>query len=866
LEKERLRSKQRARSSLADQRTSIASTEETPITTSISSTEQLSRPVSMKGSHDSYSARDVLEVGLENIERSDEQRPRSKSNGVVSLQEEEERLARSEKELSMEANSKARNLEYVEQTIDSLSVLKDQQRLSHGKERSRDIERRRRHLSAEEAVRKGPPPEDEINVYDFMATRIQAALRGWITRCWYAWYKVASHTAATSVQAGIRGMLARNKISRIKRRKRASTDIQRIFRGWKSRGGAATMARGAELTKQGIKVQCFWRICMAKKRINLKRLLDSSARMAFDVVDTNCLYISDIKELANRINTSLNEPDLVPMPPDEVLFLIRIIAMMIQKARGLVGLTTYSFMNTRYYGEVDGEHLTWEQAAQYLNRSERFLRMVRSLAFGPAARPPRVIQVPDTVALLNVALKNNPRWTLDTFELMGGGAKAATQLYKWFINMVIVADQQKVFIQFLSNSYPAWLPKFMELQRGMRKYEFEIAMAQRCLDRLDDALVGVSDFFFKKAVETHHSQITDMLGGHKDEFERYSYEVQKLKSDETTRETFSLLSFEENLLKTEDTLNKISSEYQTTLLAAEKGHRLSELNLPGIRDRLTTQKLMLTELQSQFKLLKSQVLRNSGRRADPAPLPAGIMTQAFTCGENWAMQLIAETKRDEFLYDAGVTQEFKLSTALLEKFKILKKDVAYRTELRVERYQAAQDDRRKHDNNLEMSMEQNRILEEKTKEGMVPTEIELEEERREDEIEAQAERLRKKQGLSEKVLRTYKKRERPVVVAFSRDVPAFQKNEIFKAITRSMPGMFVTVDQKENMGINVQVMQDIIDSHKSIIVTVDHGNSRLTRENFVRNFELCLNSLIPKPCVVFVIGDDLNRRSTSENV
>lgn len=57
---------------------------------------------------------------------------------------------------------------------------------------------------------------------------------------------------------------------------------------------------------------------------------------------------------------------------------------------------------------------------QYLARSERFLRLVRSLAFGPAARPPRVVQVPDSVVLLNQALSTNPRWNLETFEMMGG--------------------------------------------------------------------------------------------------------------------------------------------------------------------------------------------------------------------------------------------------------------------------------------------------------------------------------------------------------------------------------------------------------------------------------------------------------------
>ena len=55
-------------------------------------------------------------------------------------------------------------------------------------------------------------------------------------------------------------------------------------------------------------------------------------------------------------------------------------------------------------------------------------------------------------------------------------------------------------------------------------------------------------------------------------------------------------------------------------------------------------------------------------------------------------------------------------------------------------------------------------------------------------------------------------------MAFTRDVPAYAKSEIFRQLTASMPGIFVTLDQKENMGINIAQMQDIIDSHKRLFL------------------------------------------------
>ena len=60
------------------------------------------------------------------------------------------------------------------------------------------------------------------------------------------------------------------------------------------------------------------------------------------------------------------------------------------------------------------------------------------------------------------------------------------------------------------------------------------------------------------------------------------------------------------------------------------------------------------------------------------------------------MAIIAEIKREEFLYDAGVTQEFKLSNALLEKYKVLKKDVEVRENVRIETFDHTHEMRRNH--------------------------------------------------------------------------------------------------------------------------------------------------------------------------
>ena len=62
------------------------------------------------------------------------------------------------------------------------------------------------------------------------------------------------------------------------------------------------------------------------------------------------------------------------------------------------------------------------------------------------------------------------------------------------------------------------------------------------------------------------------------------------------------------------------------------------------------------------------------------------------------------------------------------------------------------------------------------------------------------------------------------------------------------------------MGIHMQSMQTVLDAGKSVIMSVDHGLTKLTRTNFLKNLEMTLSGLIPVPYVVLVVGDESNKR------
>lgn len=123
---------------------------------------------------------------------------------------------------------------YEMENVKTLAV-KEAGRASKNKELSRDIERKRRLLTKAEGVRVGPPQQDDANMYDYYAIRLQATIRGWLARCWIKWFKKMSTKAAIKLQSTIRGWLGRLRVRRIRTRDRAATLIQKNFRGWLTR-------------------------------------------------------------------------------------------------------------------------------------------------------------------------------------------------------------------------------------------------------------------------------------------------------------------------------------------------------------------------------------------------------------------------------------------------------------------------------------------------------------------------------------------------------------------------------------------------------------------------------------------------------
>eukprot|EP01034_Spumella_vulgaris_P022575 gene22575-28708_t len=773
------------------------------------------------------------------------------------IEKQEEELRRLEN-AQIETNQK---LNHFVRDEEKIVALKEMEKSQVGRERSRDIERKRRLLSEKEGRRVGPPPEDQRNVYDYYAIRVQSAIRGFLARCWIRWYIEVSLKACKVLQAVMRGWFGRMRVRKIRREFSAARNIQRNFRGWSTRGTSSAMAKRQNLAKNAVVIQRVWRGILGVRRCISKRALDQAAKAAFECVDAKSISIGDVKELARRILYAIEEPSATTFPPDEVLHLIRMTVMVIQSARGNLGLAGYDFFNARGYDELGGDELSWLQAAKMVNRAERFMRLVRVMAYGPGAKPPRLVQLPNNANLLYAAQAQNPRWTLSTFETMGAGSKICCKLFQWLTSIIEVAGRQQEFLSLIATSFPDWLPKLYDLQKASRVSEFEIEMNKKCMSILelfksrsmdDDTLLSVLDkemLLVKRASNDARGRMRDTM-----------LEIDKLKNDQSSREVYALLATEQKVLDNNTELDEMAKAFQQAFRLAQQGDRASIEALSELKVNLTNQRLKVTELEGQKKLLDMQVEMNRTKRKNPARLTPDILARVLLAGEAKAAYIMAQVKARTMLRSSGVKHASDLPMHLVEVHDELSAEEeltrAEARKLLVE----AENERKIHDDVMARSLAENEVKEQKSKDKMSPTEQELQEERTEDELEARNERLKHKQYLPDSVLLVCQPRPRPVIIALSRDLSQFAKQRIHAEVTRLMPGLFVTIDHKENMGLDFKAMQSVLDSGKCLIMSVDHGLTRVTRDSFLQNFEINVKALVPSPSVAMAIGDETNRR------
>jgi len=760
-----------------------------------------------------------------------------------------------------------RELEHIDADDFRMLDVKTEERRATGVERSRDIERKRRLLTAKEGKRKGPPPPEASNAYDWFATRCQSTIRGWLARCFTKWYRQAIRKACQIIQAAIRGKLGRLRVAKFRLEYFAAQQITKIYRGYKARGVAASASAGQNLGKSIMKIQKVFRGWRGRKRATSKKALDTATAVARESVDPRALLASDVRELGLRIQYAVEEPETSAFPPDEVLYLIRLTTVIIQQSRGVMGMSEYNFINARYHGEIEGETMTWAQASRMLNRAERMMRLVRTLAYGPGEKPPRIIQMSPATQMLYAAQIANPKWKVDTFENMGMGSKFATQLFMWIISINEVAERQQEFGAFLASNFPDWLPKLHEISASKRKAELLKESSTRCVNNLKELIVrNKDDKEMVRILEGNVVTVSYEIDRYAEEIVQAGKEELELCSKQGDRETYALVAMETRLGEMNAESERIIELYAETDSMAKAGNTKAKGDIAGLRAQMTSHQLSVKSLDAQFRLLNAQVDQNSQTRMDEKPLSIGIRVKGAAAGEARAVEYYETAKIACFLSEQGVRHSEDLPPDALKRYNVLEN---YKRDAHRETYRLtkdAEEDRRAFDKVLTDGLIEQQKKEIASKDRVAPSDEEMEEERREDDEQAKLERLKKIQFIPDTAMyHDHPLRPRPVIIALGRDLPEHCKNKMLAEVRKLMPGLFVFLDCPKNMGLDIQDMQNCLDAKKCIIMMVDQGLTRSSRLNFLKSFAVTVKALIPNPFVVMCVGHEKNVRTTSNS-
>ncbi len=702
----------------------------------------------------------------------------------------------------------------------------------------------------------------ELMKWSFCASLIQRCLRGWFARRWVNWHRGMVIDASIVIQSLIRGFIGRRRAYIKLVYYQATTIIQSLYRGGKAREYVRRLRRNMFLGDEAIKIQAQWRRIRGRKRVQSKFVMEERILEGIDHVNQRSLFVSDVEELSRRLAYATSGGkatlDINALPPDESLHLLRLVAMLLYESRSpAAGKATYQELGLN----SPPHSLTWKSVLTMLKRGETFLRMIRALAKCPQSHPPTVYYISEEVTKLVNALQFCPRWCLATFQQMGKGAKLCEQLFKFVNCLLDVAKRQEEFMSYLTESFPEWLPTLLERQAKSREMEFTSVKSQRCVERMKEILRTLDDD--PLLYDNVSSLLNDMEIKAKAEAETYMHLCQaedSLKGDEEVRELKAIEDMERHISIPDNELTRITMAYKDALYRAERGDDLAHASLHGLRVEMLDLQRKLGIMNKELSHLKEQYERGKRRRKNKGRLPGQIRVKALAIGDYQAVYTISKVIMDTFVtVNNADTDESNLSSTQKEAYQRIRFDYESKKNFLNDAEAEVAEQISLHDESVMQEVLKNADSRDKFSRDLIASDYEKQNNeyvKRAEDLKASGKR---NTFVPDEILDDFGERPRPVIIMLTRDIPARSKGCIHRELTRFMPGGFITLDQKENYGVNGYAIQTVLDGGRNVLMNIDHGLTKFSREQFVRKMEAAVKQLVPQPFLVMIMGDDWNR-------
>jgi len=743
--------------------------------------------------------------------------------------------------------------------------FKKVEKRSQDTRRARELERKRRMLDENQIL-----PEDEeeaITLEDISATSIQRISRGRQARSFYRKYKELCERSATIIQGGTRGMFDRNIVRERRKEQWASTTIKRLYRGRMARMEFKHLLNQRMQSRAAIKIQTIMRGRFGKERMQHKRALVTSAKRAFNSVSVRMLFPADLQELADAIQLPLVDLSK-PYLPAAVLGLIKIVCLALGAEDKDEKLAHYSRIGVRADIAVSAD-MTWETAMKVLRRSSKLLRRMRALSSGPANRRPRLLHLPEKAVEMFRAYEFDPSFTPDAMRKIGRGAKACIQLLTWCSSLFEVFDYQLEFLDDIGDVQAGWIQKLREQQKEKRKLMVQLEVKKRAVGVAADAAARAKSagkaFGTAKTVMVESAKLK--VGTEK-ALEKMQWDEDIKHKKETNEGDRVTKLAQEAMTAAERDVLVAKSEFKKAETEANLGSELERNRLPKLRAHLIECEVILRDAKTQYELCRIRDEKDKKKRQESmVELDGELLYRCSACGEAEALYKVAKEEKRLFA-------DKHCGMRSLESLKGRDKDELDYIDQRMESAKKRLED-------MEALLKQKvEIFELETRkrydaEAMAdaapqgwdkPTEEEVEEDRREDEVMAQEEKERMKEFVSTDILNNKAERPRPLLVCMARDVPMVAKQKVIGKILGDLEGMFVRVSLSENQGVDVAAFQAALDAGSSIVVDVDIGISMSARSTFLNAIAVAKKALIPNPMCIIVTGDLENRKGNGSEV
>jgi hypothetical protein len=324
------------------------------------------------------------------------------------------------------------------------------------------------------------------------AVAVQKRARGITARVYTDNFRIHRHTAAASIQAGIRGFLDRRAYKLYRKRYVSATVITACVRKFLQRRQFLRNAHAVKQERAVLLIQRCSRGMIGRQRAGQRLKMTVAMRDARELVSANQLLPKHLLCLSDALLQPMVH-QTAHYPHTSVLVLLRLLLQLLYSNDGSNATVTYeTAFGTRVSvdASLNTDTASWDMCMRVLRRPVTLLRRLR--AIGECTS--KLLHVTDSAVasqhlLHDVAQMYTTATTATTSTTTASvhgvqrdAAHAICTLAKWVLNIVTAYTQQKQLEQFLLDAQPSWLRRLRALQRRKRQLQLANTVAVAALN------------------------------------------------------------------------------------------------------------------------------------------------------------------------------------------------------------------------------------------------------------------------------------------------------------------------------------------------------------------------------------------------